>query len=87
MEFWELFRGCINARTPKDGVGGWRLLGRIVCGLSIVMLKKETRRKKLDLRISISLSPLYFFLAYLVIGDETGVGEWYKGGKKKSPTK
>lgn len=51
----------------------------------IDMLKKETRRKKIDPRISISLSPLYYFLSYLVIGNETGVRSSIKGGKKKNP--
>lgn len=45
----EFFRGYINAKAPTGVV--FRGLGY---GLFVV-LKEETRRKKLDLRISISL--------------------------------
>lgn len=68
---------------PIGGVDGcWSFRG-IGCSLLVVMFK-ETTRKKLDSGISIFLS-LYIYpsLSYLTMGVETkGVG--IKGGKKKN---
>jgi hypothetical protein len=44
--------------------------------------QKRNKKKKTDLRIFISLSPLYFFLPCLVIGDETGEGVERMGKRK-----
>ena len=60
--------------------------GRGGCILSVVILKEETRIQKLDSDISVSPSPLSFFLFYLVIGDETRVIK-DKGKEKEDPTK
>jgi hypothetical protein len=47
---------------PQDGIGGWWSFGG-GCGLIVVVLKEETKEKKLDSGISISLSTLSFFLS------------------------
>jgi len=70
LEFWELFRGYECVRALKGGAS---------CGLLIVVLKEEIKGKKLESRISLSLSSflsfssillslLSFFLSYLVMG-------------------
>lgn len=54
---------------------GLLVIQGLTCSLSVAMLKEETRGKKLDSEISLFLSPLFFFLSYLVIRGETrGVG-------------
>ena len=42
--------------------------GGIVCGSLVVVLKEETKGKKLDSGISVYI---FFFLSYLEIGSET----------------
>ena len=60
LEFWQLFRGYINARALRGGDG---------CGLFVVELKEEIKGKQLDSGIFlIPLSPLSLFLFYLVTG-------------------
>jgi hypothetical protein len=47
VKFWEIFRGCINAKALIGGVGGWWSFKEgSGCGLSVVMLKEETKGKK-----------------------------------------
>jgi hypothetical protein len=48
------------------------LAARRGCGLLVVVIKDETRRNKLDSRISISLSSLSFLLSYLVMEVKLG---------------
>lgn len=43
--------------------------GVLVCGVLVVMLKEETRRKK---KSDLELSSVSFFLHYLVIGVKLG---------------
>jgi hypothetical protein len=58
-------------------------LGRLVVGLLVAMVKEETKGKKFSSEIFlIPLSPLSFFLSYLVLEGKTGE---IKGGKKKNP--
>jgi hypothetical protein len=56
LEFWELFRGYINTRALICRVDG--------CGLLIVVLKEENNRFREFRDLSLSLSPLFFFLSY-----------------------
>jgi hypothetical protein len=56
----ELFRGYINARALRSEVGYWSFR-EIGSSLLVVVLKEETKGKKLDSEISISLSPLSSF--------------------------
>jgi hypothetical protein len=65
LDFWELSRGYISAGAP---------IGRVGYCFLVVILKEGTKGKKLGSEISLPLSPLPFFLSYLVIGSETGVG-------------
>ena len=58
-------------------------LGRLKFGLLVAVVKEEeTKGKKLDSGISLSL-PLSFFLSYLVMGVKLGD----KGWEKEEPTK
>ena len=74
---WELFRGYINARAPRGGVGMgdcWSFR-EFHCALLVAAVKEETKGKKLDSGIFlIPLSPLSLFLSYLVFGSEGGGG-------------
>jgi hypothetical protein len=60
VEFWELFRGYINARTLIGGIGSWLFEG-VGFDLLVVLLKEATRRKKIRFRDSLSLSPSLSF--------------------------
>jgi hypothetical protein len=39
LEFWELFRGYVNARAPRS-------FRRVGCSLLIVMLKEERKEER-----------------------------------------
>jgi hypothetical protein len=55
------------------------------CGLLVVLLKEEMRRKKIRFKdLHLFLSPLSFCLSYLVTVSETRKG---KRGKKEELTK
>ena len=55
LEFWELFRGYINARALSGVAGGCWWFSWVGCGMLVVVLKEETKRKTSDSGISISL--------------------------------
>jgi hypothetical protein len=76
LEFWQLFRGYVNVRAWTGGIGDcWSFRG-VGFSLLEVMLKKETKGKKLDSG-SLSLSPL--FLSYLASdGVKLGDKGWEK---------
>ena len=68
------FQGYIN--TPRGGVvadgysGVW-----VGCSFLVAVLKEETKGKKLDLGVGLSLfPPLSFVLSSLVIRSEIGEG-------------
>jgi hypothetical protein len=54
------FRGYINTRALVGRVGGWWSFRAVLCSLLVVMLKDETRRRKLDSDLSLSLLYLSF---------------------------
>jgi hypothetical protein len=65
LDFWELFRGYINARAPR-GMGCWLLVVQgSDCTLLIVMHKEEIKEIRFG---DLYLSLLSFFLFYAVIG-------------------
>jgi hypothetical protein len=68
LEFWELFRDTVYKCWSPD------MLLLVVVDLLVVVLKAETRKRKLDLEISLSLPPPSFFLSYLVRVGEAGGG-------------
>lgn len=85
MKFWELFRGYINARALKGRVGSWWLFKGVGCSLLIVVVKEETKAKKLDAGTSLSPSlpsPSYS-VSHLVIG--AGSSRDKGGGGKENP--
>jgi hypothetical protein len=46
LEFWELFRGYINARAQGSGVGGsWSFRG-VGFSLLVAMLKEEIKEER-----------------------------------------
>ena len=55
MEFWELFRGYINARALSGVAGGCWWFSWVGCGMLVVVLKEETKRK---FSISTSVVPI-----------------------------
>lgn len=57
LGFWEPFRGYINARAPRSEVSCWSFR-EVGFGLLVVVLKEETKGKKLDSEISISFFPV-----------------------------
>jgi hypothetical protein len=72
LEFWKIFRGCINAGALRGEVAACGLFRGVVCTLLIVVFKEETKGKTLD--SGLSLSPLLFFHSYLVMGVNGGMG-------------
>jgi hypothetical protein len=66
-----------------SGEAGWLLVvWGVGCSLLVVLLK-ETRRKKLHSEISVSVFLLAYFLSYLVIWREA----WGDKGREKDLTK
>jgi hypothetical protein len=59
MEFWQLFRGDINARALKNGVVSCWSFIEVGCGLLVAMVEEETKEKKLDSTVPLLLSLLY----------------------------
>jgi hypothetical protein len=74
LEFWEIFRGCVNGRAPLGGVGGCWVFKGVGCSLLIIMLKEETKGNRLYLEISFS-PPLFFIISCLVLGGEMRWGK------------